>query len=390
VRRARTTGDRERFVLPVLCVTLATALALTAPAVGLGASQIRTKGGTTYEGSVVREEGDQVVIETSKGTIRLSRDDIAAIQSLEKKKDWPERDPEAPRITPVVVTPDGAREALVQAREAVKAGKWVKAGGLLEGLAELKGDVLSADDRRGITSSLATCYLQIDDPRGAARSFGRRAMVAKDDGERRRILAAAEALATSKSTRIGGQTVRTYKEAIPAAVKWKVDQIVKTARKITGQARLVTVKARLDRTAQGALKKLKEADLYEPGTSDRERTSVLRPLVDNVMQGAQAAVNACSRERRWFDANRWRSLSDKETVKRWVQRVAAYLALRQGAEDGVQNLRAFASRFDLGGLYNDREAKRLLDQLEDLKYYPPRGGRQIKILPRRTGGAIRQ
>jgi len=365
-------------------------VALTAPAVGLCASQIRTKGGTTYEGSVVREDGDQVVIETSKGTIRLSRDDIAAIRAMEKQKDWPTRDPEAPRITPVVVTPDKAREALTWAREAVKAGKWVKAGGLLEGLAELKGDVLSADDRRGITSSLATCYLQIDDPRGAARSFGRGAMVAKDDGERRRILAAAEALGTLKSTRIGGQTVRTYKEAIPAAVKWKVDQIVKTARKITGQARLVTVKARLDRTAQGALKKLKEADLYEPGTSARERTSVLRPLVDNVMRGARKAVDACLRERQWFDANRWRSLSDKETVKRWAQRVAAYLALRQGAEEGVTNLRAFASRFDLGGLYNDREAKRLLDQIEDLKYYPPRGGKQIKILPRRTGGAIRQ
>ena len=104
----------------------------------------------------------------------------------------------------------------------------------------------------------------------------------------------------------------------------------------------------------------------------------------------RTAVETCSNERRWFDANRWRSLSDKETVKRWAQRVAAYLALRQGAEAGVTNLKAFASRFDLGSLYNDREAKRLLDQLEDLKYYPSRGGKQIKILPRRTGGGIKQ
>jgi len=390
VRCFPATGDRERFVLPVLCVTLATALVLTAPAAGLCADQIRTKGGTTYEGSVVREEGGQVVIETSKGTIRLSRDDIAAIQALEKQKDWPKRPPDALKITAAVVTPDKAQEALAQAREAVKAGKWVKAGGLLEGLAELKGDVLSADDRRGITSSLATCYLQIDDARGAARSFGRRAMVAKDDAQRRRILAAAEVLDTSKSTRIGDQTVRTYKDAIPAAVKWKVDQIVRTARKMTGEARLVTVKARLDRTAQGALEKLKEADLYEPGTSGRERSSVLRPLVENVMEGARKAVSTCKSEREWFDANRWRSMSDKATVKPWAQRVAAYLALRQGAEEGVTNLKAFASRFDLGGLYNDGEAKRLLDQLEDLKYYPARGGRQIKILPRRTGGAIKQ
>ena len=390
MRRARTTGDRERFVLLVLCATLASAVALTAPAVGLCASQIRTKGGTTYEGSVVREEGGQVVIETSKGTIRLSRDDIAAIEALEKKKDWPKRPPEALRITATAVALEKAHEVLTLARQAVKAGKWVKAGGLLEGLAEVKGDVLSADDRRGITSSLATCYLQIDDPRGAARSFGRRAMVAKDEAERRRILAAAEALGTSKSTRISGQAVRTYKEAIPAAVKWKVGQIVKTARRMTGQARLVTVKARLDRTAQGALKKLEEADLYEPGTSARERSNVLRPLVENVMRGGRKAVETCSNERRWFDANRWRSLSDKETVKRWAQRVAAYLALRQGAEAGVTNLKAFASRFDLGSLYNDREAKRLLDQLEDLKYYPARGGRQIKILPRRTGGGIKQ
>ncbi len=347
------------------------------------ADQVRTKGGTTYEGSIVREEGGQVVIETPRGTIRLSRDDIAAIRAMEK--DGSKRDPNAPRITPVVVAPEKVAEALEQARAAIKAGKWVKAGGLLEGLAELKGDVLGGDERRGITSSLATCYLQIDDPIGAARTFGRRASVAENDDQRRRILAAAQALAQLKTTRIGGHTVRTYKDTIPAAVKWKVDQIVNVAKKMTANARLVTVKARLERTAQAALNKLKEADLYEPGTSARHRSAVLRPLVDGVMQRARRAVSTCSKEREWFDANRWQSLSNKEVVKGWTQRTMAYLTLRQGAEDGVKNLRAFASKFNLGGIYNDGEAKRLLDKLDELRYYPRRGKNRLKILPRRTG-----
>jgi len=385
----RTRRNRRRGVARSLCLIVVVAAAL-APPVRLCADQVRTKGGTVYEGSVVRQEGDEVVIETSKGTIRLSRKDIAAIRAMEQQTDWPKRPPDAPKITPVVVTPEKARETLARAREAVKAGKWVEAGGLLEGLADLKGEVLSVDDRRGVISSLATCYLQIDDARGAARSFGRRAMVAKDDDQRRRILAAAEALDAAKSTRIGGQAVRTYQEAVSAAVRWKVDQIVGTARKMTGKARLVTVRGRLDRTARAALAKLKEADLYEPGTSARQRSSVLRGLVDAVMEPVRKAVSTCSRERQWFDANRWRSLSDKETVKGWTQRIAAYLALRQGAEEGLKNLKAFASRFDLGGLYNGREVDRLLEQLEDLKYYPPRGGKRIKILPRRTGGAIKR
>ena len=88
-----------------------------------------------------REEGGQVIIETPKGTIRLSRDDIAAIEALEKQKDWPKRDPEAPKITAVTVEqvrPSGKGAKVERTEIVFDRDEGPRADTTLEALAKLK------------------------------------------------------------------------------------------------------------------------------------------------------------------------------------------------------------------------------------------------------------
>jgi hypothetical protein len=374
-------SDRARTVpalwrRPHTLALAAAALMLCAAAAP--AAKIYIKGGATFTGTVLSKDDAKVVVQTASGKIVIPRDDLQGIDDSDSSGD-----PVPPRIALIPVAADKKMEALARTREAMEGEMWLTAGGLLEGLLALEGEAFGRSDRAAMASKLATCYLAVGDAASAARAFGRRAMVTDDEAEKRRVLAAAEALAKATAPRIGQRDVRTYEDALPVAVQWKADDLVAQARGIAEGLDSFGVLARIERAAQSAADRLDEADAYVPGTSGRHRRDVLGIFVNRIMDGARNAARTLDAERKWIDGHRWMSLSDKENVKVWTGRVMAYLALRQGAEDALTNLDPFAKKFELTGLYNTGEAKRLLEQMDDFKWFP---GHRIKILPRRTGG----
>ena len=329
----------------------------------LRAERIVAPDGTWFTATVVSDEAAKVVVRAGKATITLSRADIKAIE-----KDPPDSKNVPPQIVPAAVDPAKAGDALRGAKAAMASGEWLRAGGLLAGLARLDADALPPADRKDAAAALVTCYLQVDQAEAAGGACARRAALADDADERRRPLAAGEALRTLKSTEIDGRPVRTYDEAVAAAVPWKGKALLEEAKAIASQGRMLGAKGRLERTGQSCVEKLQEADLYVPGTSGQKR-EVLRPLVDNVLGNARRAVETLTERRVVLKKYRMTSMMDKQIARRWAEQIGAYLTVRQEAENGLRNLEPFASQVGVSGLYERSEVVGLIEKLEDLKYY---------------------
>ncbi|MBM4019522.1 MAG: hypothetical protein FJ288_14590 [Planctomycetes bacterium] len=345
---------------------LCLAAAMAAPAL---ADRIITKSGETFTGTIVEQTAEKVVLRTLSGTMTIPRD---ALKSIEKAgEETP--GPAAPQqVVPAAVDAAGAAKALRDARSAVVAGEWVKAAGLLEGLMLLDEKSLSPDDRLGATGALVTCYLQIKDAQGAARSLSRRALLAPDAGDKRRLLAAAEVLKAVGSTDIGGKTLTRFDEVVEAAMNWKAQALLKEAVDSGTKAKGINDPSQLDRAANAALKKLAEADVFVPGFSAAHRRDPLAALVGNIMDAATQTVEYCEKERPELTRTAAASVRSIAAAKAWNDRAAPYFARRQAAEDALKNLDPFAKKFDVPDLCktNEATAKSLLAKLDDLQYYP--------------------
>jgi hypothetical protein len=291
------------------------------------------------------------------------------------------------KIVAVAVAPTRATDALNEARQAIEKGNWAKAGGILEGLMDLDPKFLAEAVRRGVAANLVTCYLQVQDAAGAGRTLARRASMAAEDKERSLIVAAAEAMRESGGARIGDKAVRTYEEALAAAVDWKTRSLLAQAKRISSQEKMFSVAGRMERIAKNCMDKLAEADLYSPGFREAHRREVLEPMVAHLMEGARKTVELCTAEREYLNTHRYLSLYGSDQTKEWMGRVNAYLAARQDAEEALNNLKASAGKMPLGDLYNGGEVDGLLKKLDDLRYYPVRDPQhRLRILPRPTGG----
>ena len=364
-------------ILPATLVAAGIGLLMAGP---VRAERIITKSGTTFTGQILKDEGGKVVVKTVSGSITVSRDDIATIE-----KDVPDSQTVALDIVPVDVKPERAAEALQQAKAAMSAEEWLKAGALLEGIGRLDPSALALEDRQTAAAGLATCYLQMGDGGGACRAFVRRATLESDEPRKRQILAAAEALRTTKGVRIGDQEVRTYGAAIPIAAKWKSQRLVEEAKALVTSGRMYGVPQRALRTAQAAIARLQEADEFAPGSGSQRRQEILKALVDDILGGVRKAIDFCTKERQYLDDNRWQSLSNKEIVKGWAGRLMNYLSVRQEAENALANLKPLAEKLPDKGLYNPAEVEGLQARLQDLKFYPRGSGKhRVRILPYRT------
>lgn len=380
MRQSHATGRAGAWARAV-CAWAAAAVALAAAAGLVRAEQIVTRGGTTFTGQIIKDEGGRIVVKTVSGTITVARDDIERID-----KDAPDAQDAVPEVVPVEVKPEKAAEALAQARAAMNAGEWLKAGGLLEGLGRLEPGAMSLEDRQAAAAGLATCYLQIGDGGGASRAFTRRATLESDEGAKRQLLAAAEAFRTVKGIRLGDQEIRAYGEALPAAVRWKGEQLVEEARGLVAGGRMYAVPQRLLRTAQAAVAKLEEADQYTPGVGSGRRHAVLKTLADDLLDGVRKAITFCTEARQGLDRDRWQSLSNKEVVKGWAGRIMHYITIRDQADSALENLRTMSEKIGDRGLYDATACDGLRAQLEELKFYPRGAGtkHRVRIKPYRT------
>lgn len=331
--------------------------------------RIVTKSGETFTGTVVSEDKDKVVLKTLSGTMTILRD---TIKTLEKTGEEAKPPSSPPQVVVVPVDPAKAAQAMADAKAAVAAGEWIKAAGLLEGLLLLDEKAFSVDDRLAATGALTICYLQIKDPQGAAKTLTRRALLATDPSDKRRLLAAAEALRTANSVQIGGKTVSRFEDLLQAAMNWKADQVLAEARDLATRAVRLMDAAQLERYAAGCQKKLAEADVFVPGYSAAHKKEPLMVLVTGVIDGAKDTVEYCTKERQELTRVRTASVFSKPAAKAFNDRAGPYLARRQVAEEALKNLKNFTSRFEMAAQYaaNEAAVKDFLEKLDDLQYYP--------------------
>jgi len=354
------------FVLRLLPAAVAVTIVAVSPAL---ADRVVTKSGETFTGTLVEDTKEKIVLRTLSGTVTIPRD---AVKSVEKAGEEAKPPAPPPQVVVVPVDPAKAPQALQQAKAAIAAGEWIKAAGLLEGLMLLDERAFAADDRLAATGALVTCYLQIKDAAGAAKSLSRRAALAPDANDKRRLVAAAEVLRTVGSVEIGGKTLSRLDEVVETAMAWKAQQCLKDATDIAAKARGIDVPAQLERAATGMLKKLSEADVFVPGFSAAHRTEPLAALVNNVIAAAKQAVDYCEKVRPELTSTAVSSVSSRAAANAWNDRAIPYFARRQAAVDALKNLPAFAAKFDIADVYkaNETVVKDLLVQLDDYQYYP--------------------
>ncbi len=368
---------RPHRILGALLVAAAALAVLTSPA---RAARVVTTSGQEFTGTLTEETDDKVVIQTMSGSVVIPRSSIAEIDTGRKDT--------GPKIVPVTIDPLKAQEAFQEARESIAAGKWVRAGSLLEGLLKLDATAFPHENRLTATGALITCYLHLKDAKGAVVNLSRRAHLAAGESDKRRLLAAAEALEEAQAPTVGDTVVNTFEGLMKAAMPWKADQVRDKAVEIAAGATGLDKYEAIQEAIRNATERLKNADLYVPGYAAKHREAVLKALVDNIVGAARRAVDICTEERE--DLSRyWKTSAASTKVARlYNERAGRYLRRRAQAEGGVRNLTRLAAEEPIEKMFDGGEVGKLLESLEDLEYHLRKPGMQdrYKIELRRAGG----
>jgi hypothetical protein len=351
-------------------------LALVVLAAAAHADTITTKSGETFTGTIVEQTADEVVLKTISGKMTIPMARVTKLERDAEAADTGEETGETekppPKILVKPVRPADADEAFQEARTALVAGKWVEAGGLLEGLLRLDMKHFPLKHRLAATGALITCYLQIRDARGAATAISRRAALAKAENDRLRLVAAADMLRDIGTTKVGEKRLGRFEEVMEAAMPWKAAQCLATAKKIAGEASGLNNRARLNDAAEKALAQLAKANVYVPGFEDTHRKAVLAELVHNVLNGAREVIAYCKKIRPELTKRRLTSIVSKPAALAWNKVARVYLGRRQAGEDALGLLQPFTARHKVPDLYTQHadEVKQLLASFEEFKYYP--------------------
>jgi len=354
-------------------VVAALAIGLATPA---PADTVTMKSGETFTGTIVEKTAEHVVLKTISGKVTIPTSAVKTIErdaettGTPEETEGPEKPP--PKIVAVEVAPADADEAFSQARSALVAGKWVEAGGLLEGLLHLNPKQFPRKKRLAATGALITCYLQIRDARGGATAIGRRAALAQDENDKRRLVASADMLRELGTVKIGEKRLGRFEEVVEAAMPWKAEQCLATAAKIAREASGLNDRGQLNKAAEKAIAQLAKANVYVPGFSDTHREAVLAELVDNILSGTRDAVAYCKKVRPELTKRRLSSIVSKAAALQWNQVGRVYLGRRRAGEDALNLLRTFTLRHKTPDLYtrHEEEVKELLAALDEYQYYP--------------------
>ena len=362
---------------------LALSVFLLAPAAR--GARITTKSRQIFTGTIVEETPQEITIQTASGKITVPVTSILHILRDTK--------PDEPKIVAEPIKATKAAEAFQDAKTAIGAGNWVKGGCLLAGLLELPPAVFRLEQRLAATAALATCHLQIGDTEGASKVFRLRANLVVSESDKKRLIAAADALEAAE-TAMGisqeWQFVQTYDQAIEAGTKWKADQLLETAKEVGKDAEGLNKWLTMKRVADKILASLAEADLYMPGFSTEHREAALSTVADNVVQAAEKAVEICTEERKFNITPYYEtSASSVKAALLYNEYVTRYLSRREAAEDGLKNLQRLSQECDVPALASKREEKikALLAALDGLRYHLKIQGmrRELRITLRRIG-----
>lgn len=351
-------------------------LALAAPAM---ADRVITKSGQTFTGTIVEEDDAKVVLKTISGKITIERDTIDKIEKAGATAPTPKTDtktgpatPETLKVVPEQIAPEDAPKAFERAKAAIGTGDWVKAAGVLEGLMAIDEAKFKYDDRLSASGALITCYLQIKDALGASQAFARLAQLAKDANDKRRLLAAAEMLRTLGTVKVGDKSLSRFEEVVEVAMPWKADQCLEAAKTAAKNAKRLNDRTQLDKQANMALGKLREANAYVPGFSAKHEAEVLAEMINNIVEGAKATLEHCEKRRTELTSAYQGGLVGRSMISQYNQRVREYHATRGAAEQALKHIRAFTASFNVAELYstNETEIERFLEELDEYQYYP--------------------
>lgn len=365
--------------LPALALAAAVFLAAAAPAL---ADRVTLKSGETLSGTVVEEDATKIVLKTMSGTMNIPRDSIKTVEKASPTTPTPTTPgtetkpataaPAVPAVVVIPVEPANAAKALADAKTALVAGEWVKAAGLLEGLMLLDDKAFAAEDRMGATGALTTCYLQIKDAQGAAKALSRRAQMATDANDKRRLVATAEALRTIGSVDIGGKPIGRYEEVVEAAMNWKAGEFVEDAKAMAAKAQRLNEMPQIERTLATCFKKLDDADVFVPGFGAKNRREPIAVLVANILNAAKQTIEYCEKDRPELARTRFTGLGSKVKAKIWNDHATIYLTKRQVTEEALKNIKSFTQKYEVPDLYTSNAAAitEMTEQLSDLQYYP--------------------
>ena len=356
-------------------VAVVAAILLALPA-SLPADTVTLTSGETLTGTITEQTAEHVILKTISGKRTIPMNMVKAVErdggEAGTTEEGKEPDKPPPKIVAVEVAPADADETFKQARTALVAGKWVDAGGMLEGLLRLDTKHFSNQKRLGATGALITCYLQIRDARGAATAINRRAALAEAENDRLRLVAAADMLRELGTLKVGEKYLGRFEEVIETAMPWKAEQCLATATKVAQEATHLNNRAKLDEAAEKALAQLAKANVYVLGFMDTHREGVLALLVDNILQGARDAIVYCKKIRPELTKRRLSSVVSKPAALQWNQVARVYLGRRQAGEDALNLLKAFTAKHEVPDLYtqHEKEVQELLAELDDYQYYP--------------------
>lgn len=333
---------------------------------------VKTTTGLVFHGKIVDETPEQVVVLTKTGSVPIPR---AIIQEVHKAG----TDIRTPNEKiPAVTIPEGQEAAMAEkAKALVTEGKFEEAAGVCKGLME-PGPTKAMNDaqRDGVGRLTGMAFFELKDWPAAAAGLRYSARAIKEDLNRDRMLAMAEALEAAQPPTIGGETAGNFDQAMSLAMKWKAEKIFIEARDWALNIKDWNREEAVKRALQGADARLGKSEAYIPGYSIQKWPEVCRAMVTEMLATVETATAKCTTARSEMIRFYWQWTVSVEIGRAWAEKVNEYLAVIQASEDCLANVTMIDTDHPLKAAYKDEEYKQLTEQrkklaetLEGLKFY---------------------
>jgi len=359
-----------------------------------GGDYIRTKAGVEFRGKISEESGDKVTIVTASGSVTIPRDQIDVLQ-----KAGVDMRPPSERIAATAIPAGQAREYVEKAGAHAKKGEHEAVVGICKGLLALKPDELTEEQLPVVTQMAAQAYFYLTDWKAAADSLRSASRLMKEPVDQQRLAATAEALAENVPPSIAGQTAESFLQAQQLAMRWKADRLFEEAKSALDSVKEGNRQDVLGQALKVAESRLAKSEVFVPGYAGPRFSEICKSLVTRLVEEAGQAAADCAVQRDWLTRNYMLKFSSPALAAMWNEKCVAYMNLRQGGAERVDNVDYVEEKYPLKSAYKDDEfkglkerCKKLGEELEKLRYYENDAGPDNRyktkgkvILPSRIG-----
>jgi len=342
----------------------------------LFADTVRTTQDTIFSGKIIQQDGEQVIIETKSGEITIPRSIIKEIRldSMDYRS-------ASEKIEETKIEIDKIPLFLNKIEEHFKNGEMEETVSIYKGLSAL-GNALSDKQRGSIGNIAARAYFELDDWPASAEAIRRVAILIKEDVDKKRLLAVAEALEENKSPSIGSQTIDGFDHAIKSAMKWKADKIFDKAFSFVQDAKEINRRSNVDQALNIANIHLSEAEMYVPGYSFQRKQEFVKEMVDRMISSVQKAKIICTEDRKDLKRNYVGGVTDRKHAEAWNKQCQVYLDIIDASRSCLNNIKQLGQENSIEELYDTAEHEKLVKEIQELQFYDSdiqAGQRAIKV-----------